>query len=223
MTRFARWFVASAAILVGLIALVAWLAFRASLPKLDGEMRLPSLRAAATLERDSQGTPTITAKSREDLAFATGYVHAQDRFFQMDLLRRAAAGELAEVLGPPLIDTDRRLRVHGFRQVARQVIEGASPSDRTILDAYVDGVNAGLRGLDGRPWEYLVLGSTPAPWSAEDSILTAFSMYLNLNDSTGEERKSTRLNSSHLVISYAVFCLKKKRKKERWKEQAGRD
>lgn len=184
--RIARWFLSSTAILLAVLALVAWLAFRASLPQLNGEIALHGLSAVATIERDNDGTPTIKAKSREDLAFATGYAHAQDRFFQMDLMRRAAAGELAEALGPPLVETDKRLRVHGFRRVARQVLEDATAADRAILDAYVDGVNAGVRGLKSRPWEYLVLASAPEPWLAEDSVLTAFSMYLNLNDSTGE-------------------------------------
>jgi len=185
--RIARWFIASAAVLIVVIAGASWLALRASLPKLDGETRAAGLGAAVTIERDAAGTPTIKAKTRADLAFATGYAHAQDRFFQMDLMRRAAAGELAELLGPPLIDTDKRFRIHGFRRVARQVIEDASASDLTVLQAYVDGVNAGLRGLDSRPWEYLALGSAPARWQLEDSVLAAFSMYLNLNDSTGEE------------------------------------
>ncbi len=103
------------------------------------------------------------------------------------MMRRAAAGELAEVLGPPLIDTDKRFRLHGFRYVARQVIEDLPPADRAILAAYVNGVNSGLGGLDSRPWEYLVLGSKPQAWRLEDSVLVAFSMYLNLNDSTGED------------------------------------
>lgn len=187
MMRIARWFVASAVVLIGLLAVGLWLAFRASLPLLDGETRLSDLSARVMIERDAQGTPTITASSRADLAFGTGYAHAQDRFFQMDLMRRAAAGELAALLGPALIDSDKRLRLHGFRAVADQVIEDATASDRTLLQAYADGVNAGLAGLDARPWEYLLLGSTPYPWREEDSILAAFSMYLNLNDSTGEE------------------------------------
>src|SRR5690606_18337899 len=99
------------------------------------------------IERDANGTPTITAQSRSDLAFGTGFVHAQDRFFQMDLLRRAAAGEMAELLGPSLVDTDKQLRIHGFRRVARRVLEEATDADRELLDAYVAGVNAGLNSL----------------------------------------------------------------------------
>jgi penicillin G amidase len=187
MMRIARWFLASAATLILLGALALWLAMRASLPKLDGNAELTGLSASATIERDSAGTPTIKASTRADLAFATGYAHAQDRFFQMDMMRRAAAGELAEMLGPPLIDTDKRFRTHGFRQLARQIVADAPATDRAILQSYVDGVNAGLHELGSRPWEYLVLASAPAAWRIEDSLLAAFSMYLNLNDSSGEE------------------------------------
>lgn len=184
--RIARWFAASLGVLIALLGLGIWLLFRASLPQLDGRVSADGLGTLAAIERDRHGTPTIVAADRGDLAFATGYAHAQDRFFQMDLLRRSAAGELAELLGPALIDSDKRLRVHGFREVARAVLEDATESRRAILDAYVAGVNAGLRGLDARPWEYWVLGAEPAAWRAEDSILVAFSRYLTLNDSTGE-------------------------------------
>jgi penicillin amidase len=187
MMRIARWFVASVFVLVVVIAAVLFFALRASLPKLDGQIGVATLTASAVIERDVAGTPTIRAKTRVDLAFATGYAHAQDRFFQMDLMRRAAAGELAELLGSALVETDQRFRVHGFREVARQIIDDAPGADREILRAYVDGVNAGVAGLGARPWEYLVLNAQPVAWRMEDSILTAFSMYLNLNDSTGDD------------------------------------
>jgi penicillin amidase len=181
----------AAAILVAVIvasAAVIYFLLHASLPQLTGRFVAPSkaLHAHASIERDGNGTPTIKAASRVDLAYATGFAHAQDRFFQMDLMRRAAAGELAELLGPTMIDTDRKFRVHDFKHVAAQVIADADQADRRTVDAYVSGVNAGLSALRVRPWEYLVLRSTPRAWTAEDSILVAFTMYLNLNDSTGE-------------------------------------
>jgi len=187
MMRIARWFVASALLLILLIAIALWLALRASLPILDGERLVEGLAAKAVIERDRDGTPTITAGNRRDLAYATGYAHAQDRFFQMDLLRRSAAGELADLLGPTLVATDKRLRLHGFRYVARKVVANAPAADRAILQAYVDGVNAGVRELRTRPWEYLVFGTQPSSWLLEDSVLAAFAMYLNLNDSSGDE------------------------------------
>jgi penicillin amidase len=187
MKRIVRWFLASAFVLVLVVAVAIWLGLRSSLPRLDGEVRLAGLSAPVTIERDSAGSPTIKARTRQDLAFATGFAHAQDRFFQMDLMRRAAAGELAGLLGASLVDTDKRFRVHGFRHVARAVVDDAPANDRAILGAYVEGVNAGLRELGARPWEYQVLRAEPAVWQLEDSVLAAFSMYLNLNDSTGDE------------------------------------
>jgi penicillin G amidase len=187
MKRVVRWFIASALVLVLVIAASIWFAMRSSLPRLDGKVQVAGLGAPVTIERDRDGTPTIKASTRQDLAFATGFAHAQDRFFQMDLSRRAAAGELAELLGPALLDTDKRFRVHAFRQVARAVIDDASAADRALLGAYVEGVNAGLADLSARPWEYQVLRAKPVAWRDEDSMLVAFSMYLNLNDSTGDE------------------------------------
>lgn len=175
------------AVLIVLVGgwLVGYLALRASLPRLDGNITAAQVSAPASIERDAEGTPVIRARTREDLAFATGFAHAQDRFFQMDLMRRAAAGELAELLGSSVVDADRKLRVHGFRRVAREVIAAAPPSDRSLLDAYTAGVNFGLSETSAKPWEYLLLRAKPAPWQVEDSVLVAFSMYLNLNDSSG--------------------------------------
>ncbi|HEY4369914.1 MAG TPA: penicillin acylase family protein [Steroidobacteraceae bacterium] len=176
--------------ILGLVLIVAasgYFALRASLPRIDGEIASLPIGATATIERDATGVPAITGSTRRDLAFATGYAHAQDRFFQMDLMRRAASGELAELLGSAVVDTDKRLRIHGFRKVAQQVLARAPQSDRVILSAYTAGVNAALAHSGARPWEYLVLRAQPRAWLDEDSILTAFSMYLSLNDASGEE------------------------------------
>jgi len=164
-----------------------YLTLRASLPQLDGDIAVEQLAAAASIERDAAGSPVIRAGSRKELAFATGFAHAQDRFFQMDLMRRAAAGELAELLGAALLDTDRKLRVHGFRRVAGEVLQAAMTSDRELMDAYTAGVNLALSQANAKPWEYLLLREDPKPWRSEDSVLVAFSMYLNLNDSSGNE------------------------------------
>src|SRR5262245_31487998 len=169
------------------LALAGYLALRASLPVIDGEQVSTKLAHAASIERDAEGTPTIRGKTRRDLAYATGYAHGQDRFFQMDLMRRAASGELAELLGRGVLDVDTKFRVHDFRRVAIRVVADASSTERELLETYTAGVNDALANAGARPWEYLLLRSTPAPWRVEDSVLVAFSMYLNLNDSTGEE------------------------------------
>ncbi len=173
--------------LLALAGLAVYLTLRASLPELDGEIPAPALQTPATIERDDLGTPTIRAASRRELAFATGFAHGQDRFFQMDLMRRAAAGELAGLLGRPVLELDEKYRIHGFRRIAKTIVQDSSEADREVLDAYVAGVNFALQSASARPWEYTVLRTKPAPWTAEDSVLIAFSMYLNLNDSSGAD------------------------------------
>src|SRR4051794_17909431 len=117
--RWLRW------IPVGLVALalfafvLGWWAMRRSLPPLDGTARAPGLVARATIARDKNGRPNIVAASRADLAYALGFAHAQDRFFQMDLSRRFAAGELSEVFGPVALANDTRVRRFGFAAAAR--------------------------------------------------------------------------------------------------------
>jgi penicillin amidase len=183
-----------------------YLSIHASVPRLDGKIVAKSLAAPATIERDADGTPVVRARSRVDLAFATGFAHAQDRYFQMDLMRRAAAGELAQLLGSAVLDSDRKLRAHGFRRVAREVIAAAPASDRQLLDAYAAGVNLALEKANARPWEYLLLRTEPAAWRPEDSVLVAFSMYLNLNDSSGgEELARARLREVLPPAMYAFI------------------
>src|SRR6266478_6397209 len=149
---------------------------RASLPRLEGASGAPGLTSVVRITRDSRGVPTIEAANRLDLAFATGFVHAQDRFFQMDLSRRLAAGELAELFGPNALAQDRKVRVFRFRALARQVLAGVTPVQRAAVEAYTHGVNAGLRDLSARPWEYWLLHARPSPWQAEDTFLVTYAM-----------------------------------------------
>ncbi len=177
------------AVLIVLVLLAAgiWIHGRltASLPQLDGEARIPGMSAAVEVERDDLGVPTIHAANRLDAARALGFLHAQDRYFQMDLLRRQAAGELAEIIGPAVVKVDRRHRVHRFREEARAILAASSPEERALLDAYAGGVNAGLSSLGGKPFEYLLLRVDPAPWRPEDSILAVYAMFFELNDDRG--------------------------------------
>ena len=176
----------TALLAVVLIALLAgWLVLRASLPKLDGTQALAGLGAEVTVERDANGVPTIRAASKEDLYRALGFLHAQDRFFQMDLLRRQAAGELAELFGPAALPLDREARRHGLRGVTDQVLARLGTEERSRLDDYVAGVNAGLKSLGARPWEYQLLRFTPRPWTREDSILAVYAMFFALQESDG--------------------------------------
>jgi penicillin G amidase len=181
--RWLRWLRWTLVVIAGLAALafgIAWWAMRQSLPQLDGTANAPTLRAEATIERDARGIPVITASTRADLAFATGYAHGQDRFFQMDLSRRLAAGELSELFGSVAVSQDQRTRRFGFRAVARRVVEAAPGDERAVIEAYTRGVNAGVASLAARPFEYLLLRAEPRPWIAEDSVLVVHSMWWQL-------------------------------------------
>ncbi len=188
--RAVLWIVAF--LVLALVGLAAWVRGRlsGSLPQVEGERALPGLAAPVAVERDALGVPTIRGASRLDVARATGFVHAQERFFQMDLLRRRGAGELAELLGPALVPVDRAGRLHRFRAVAERVVAAAPPADRALLDAYAQGVNCGLAALAAPPFEYLLLRSEPRPWQAEDSVLVVFAMFFDLQDARGA-REST--------------------------------
>jgi penicillin G amidase len=168
-----------AALVMAPLALVHGV-LRASLPQLDGDVHEAGLTAPVRIGRDRLGVPTIDAANRTDLAYATGFVHGQDRFFQMDLSRRLAAGELAELFGKIAIEQDRTARLFRFRHVAREVLEQTTPEQRAVLEAYARGVNAGLASLHSRPWEYWALGSLPAPWRPEDSALVVHAMWWDL-------------------------------------------
>jgi penicillin amidase len=158
---------------------------RASLPVLDGTIRVAGLSAPVTVTRDALGIPTVRGGSRVDAARAIGVLHAQERFFSMDLSRRRAAGELAALVGPRAIAADREIRLHRFRAGARRAIETMTPDARQLLDAYAAGVNSGLTSLGAAPFEYLILRQDPSPWLPEDSLLVVLSMFITLQDYTG--------------------------------------
>jgi len=171
---------AVAALLVLIVLAVPYGMLRASLPRLDGAIRASGLKAPVRITRDALGVPTIEAANRADLAYGTGFVHGQDRYFQMDLSRRLAAGELAELFGSVALDEDRRTRLFRLRSVAREVLTQASEPQRALLESYARGVNAGLASLRSRPWEYWVLGAPPVAWQPEDTVLVTYAMWWDL-------------------------------------------
>lgn len=178
-----------------------------NLPRVEGELRVPGLAAPATVERDAVGVPVIRAASRSDAAFATGFVHAQDRFFQMDLLRRRAAGELSVLVGDRALGEDRALRIHLFRQRAERVVAASSPAERAVLEAYAGGVNAGLASLEEAPFEYALLRVDPAPWRPEDSVLVLLSMFVQLSDVNASAEAEVSLMYDLLPAPLADFLL----------------
>src|SRR5581483_2938662 len=175
---------AAALVIVALAAVVGWLYLgaRSALPQLDGTITLPGLSAAVTVTRDTHGVPTIDASSLHDLFFAQGYVTAQDRLWQMDVMRRYAGGEISEILGPKFIAHDREQRILGLRAAARHALQGVSPRDREFFEDYARGVNAYIDShLGDLPLEFRILRYSPKIWTMEDSILMGARMVQDLN------------------------------------------
>jgi penicillin amidase len=204
MKRWILRLILGSAALVALALVAGWLALRASLPDLDGEIVVTGLVDEVTIERDAAGIPTITAANRTDLAFATGYTHGQDRFFQMDLIRRRSAGELSEIFGDVALGSDKYYRLHRFRSRAAAVVAAATPEEQAILDSYTAGVNAGLDSLVARPFEYFLIGEEPKLWTPEDSLLVVYAMFVQLNDS--KAIRDIRRGFAHRVLPEAVFA-----------------
>ena len=178
---------------------------RASLPYLQGTLPLQGLEAPVSVQRDTLGVPWIRGGSRRDVARATGFLHAQERFFQMDLARRRAAGELAELVGARAIPLDRDIRIHRFRAEARRAVGLLGDADRRLLEAYTDGVNAGLERLGSVPFEYLILRQRPRRWTAEDTFLVVLSMFVTLQDTDGAYEASVATMHEILPAQMAAF------------------
>jgi len=173
----------------------------AVLPTVDGTLTVEGLHAPVTVTRNGQGVPSIRANSVDDLLFAQGYVTAQDRLWQMDTLRRHAAGELAEILGPGLILHDRLQRYLQLRAAADRGAASLSPDQRREFEAYARGVNAFINShRDKLPLEFHLLHYTPRPWTPRDSLLVSLVMWQDL--STSFPRKLDReLLAQHLPQS----------------------
>ena len=174
-------------LLLGAIGVVAWLGY-ASLPQLTGDLQLDGLRAKVTISRDALGIPLIEAESEHDAAMALGFVHAQDRLWQMEMNRRIGAGRLAEVVGEPGLPVDRFLRTLGLYRAAEAALEHLSPEARDRLDAYAIGVNAVISD-DSKPLppEFLLLRHEPEPWQPADSLVLVKTMALSLVESWRRE------------------------------------
>jgi penicillin amidase len=179
--RFLRFAVAGVVLLASLGALAGWWMLHRTLPQLDGMISLPGLHAEVTVDRDRWGVPHIRAQSLDDLLLAQGFVLAQDRLWQMDVLRRAAAGELSEIFGSPTVEYDRESRVLGFRQAAEATIAAMPADRRALLEAYARGVNLYIEQRRGRlPAEFLVLRYEPRPWTPVDTLLIGANLYKEL-------------------------------------------
>ena len=169
---------------VAAIGGAAWLknAMRAQLPTLDGELKLPGLSAPVLVRRDAHGIPHIQAATMEDLLEAQGFVVAQDRLWQMDMARRFAAGELAELLGPGVVEHDKVQRTLQIRPTAEHLTATMPADQKLLFEAFARGVNAFIAGhKDDLPAEFRLLDYTPRPWQPVDSWLVALNMVSRLD------------------------------------------
>ena len=192
-------------VLLAAAAGVLWLreAEKAALPVLDGDLHIAGLSAPVTVRRDAHGVPHIEAATQEDLFVAQGYVTAQDRLWQMDLLRRNANGELAEVMGSSMAAHDRMQRVLQIRRTAERVYANLAAEDRARFDAYARGVNLFMeQHRDSPPAEFRLLHYRPQPWSGADSVSIGLMMAQTLDEhwlsKLERERVAARLNNPKL-------------------------
>lgn len=180
LTEWSKRILLAALLLLVLAVLGAWWYLRGSLAQLDGTRQAAGMETTASIARDAHGVPVISGGSRADVAYATGFVHAQERFFQMDLLRRVAAGELSELFGERALPLDKSHRLHRFRARGELALKSMPAADRALLERYVAGVNDGLNALKTKPFEYALVGVPPRAWAPADTLLVIWAMYFDL-------------------------------------------
>lgn len=191
-----RGVLAAVGLVAGLVVAALLLAGSASLPRRDDVVEVAGLQASVTVAFDEYGIPVITGESRLDAMQALGYVTAQDRLFQMDLLRRNSAGRLAEVFGESVLPVDLRQRRLGLSRVAEMVLRRLPEEQQAVLAAYAQGVNAFMNQMTVPPFEFLLLNYRPARWEPTDSLLVVLAMFQMLNGNEDDERMRTVMKAS---------------------------
>jgi len=207
----------TALVLLAVLTAAGWLLGRVyfrrtmnqNLPKLDGAMTVYGLSAPVQVQRDARGVPHIQASSLNDLLFAQGFVTAQDRLFQMDLLRRHAAGQLAAVLGRSMLEHDRLQRTLQLRAAAERAVAALPPVQQHFLEVYAAGVNASMAAQhDHLPVEFRVIGYSPQPWTPRDSMLVELAMFQDLTtgfpEKLGREALAAHLPPDLMADLYPV-------------------
>jgi len=186
------------------IASAYWL-LHSSLARLDGEIPLSKLSAPVTVTTDNHGIPAIHANNRLDAVRSLGYITAQDRLFQMDLMRRKNAGRLAELFGRMAVDSDINARTYGFHRVADTVLAQLPEQHKQYLQAYADGVNDFIQSTNALPFEFTVLGYQPEPWQTKDSVLVALGMFDMLTSWTEQEERMLTVMEKTLPADVVAF------------------
>ena len=169
------------------IGALAWVTGRA-LPQTSGTLTVPGLERPVTVVRDVAGIAHIRAETAHDLFMAQGFVHAQERMWQMEVWRHISAGRLSEMFGESQLDTDRFIRTLGWRQATERDVAAMAPEARAVVDAYAQGVNAWLdQERDSLGLAFLVTGTKPEPWTALDSVGWQKVQAWNLGSNMDEE------------------------------------
>lgn len=188
----AHWLLVGLAALVVVVVVVggvgSWWMIRRPWPRVNGTITVPGLEQTVEVRRDEWGVPHIYAQNERDLYFAQGYVHAQDRLWQMDFQRRVGHGRLSEVLGEATVETDTFLRTLGTNRAAVADLANADSETRAVLEAYAAGVSAFIESHRGRlPLEFTLLAYSPDPWEPVDSLVWGKMMAWNLNGNWDQE------------------------------------
>lgn len=172
------------AMIAGAVGIYVW----RSVPTDTAQYALTAPLGETTVSIDTDGIPTIEAKSERDLAFAVGFMHARDRLWQLEMHRRIGRGELAEILGPKALDTDKFLRTLGVHRAARAQLANLPADVRMLLQAYADGVNSYVRdAMIVRPPEFVILGIQPGIWEPADTVAWGVMMAYDLSGNWGNE------------------------------------
>ncbi|WP_038049282.1 penicillin acylase family protein [Thermus caliditerrae] len=193
LLRLLAWLLGLVLGVVLLAALGVYLTLRASLPQAEGRIALKGLSAPVEVVRDGRGVVRVRAASLEDLFFAQGFAHAQERLWQMEFQRRVGQGRLAEVLGEAVLPQDRFLRTWGFYRAAESAYARLYPEEKRAVDAYVAGVNAFLESGAPLPPEFRLLSFRPEPWAGPDVLVWAKMMSFDLSGNWEEELLRHRL------------------------------
>jgi penicillin amidase len=192
--RWLGWFVGAICALLLLAVAGVTGALWLGLPRIDGEMHMAGLKAPVTVTRDRRGIPYIKAASEEDAAYALGVVHAQDRFAQMEMMRRLVSGRLAEVVGPAALESDRFMRILGLARLAEGSVTQLSAEAQALLAAYAEGVNAALGAQLVQSPELIFMGAALEPWRPSDSLLWHRLMALQLTGNWRDELSRAALS-----------------------------
>jgi penicillin amidase len=205
MLRWIKWSGIILSALLAIMLIAGAVLVNGTLGLQQAQVSSSDLSGTVRVELDDFGVPLIKADKREDAAWVTGFIHAQERYFQMDLLRRRGAGELSALFGKRALSTDVKTRAHQFRQRAKRQLSLMPSAHQQLLASYVKGVNAGLDGLSFKPIEYWLLQKQPLAWTAEDSLLVVYAMYFGLEDGYAEKEFMRTLLHQQFPKAYEVL------------------